>query len=202
MPAKQFKPWTYPEDAVHIALDLETASLEKSAAIVQLAAAVIPVGAMKGCYPTFDSRISLQSCEHVLLHVSKETMEWWNTQDPELRKKVFSGTTQIGDALLDFYDWTKSLAGTTGQIVLWGNGTEFDNVVLQNAWELFMEWPFHYRNAHHLRTLLTTVPLDVQERAHNRFLADNPGNVQHDALHDARYQAHMIYTGLIYHGLY
>lgn len=193
---KQFKPWTFPENAIHVALDLETASLDSNAAIVQLAAVTESA--------SFDRRISLASNEQAGRHISKETMEWWNTQDSELRRKVFSGTQHLNDALQDFHQWCIELVGASalGRVILWGNGTEFDNVILQNAWEHFAEWPFYYRNAHHLRTLLTTVPREVQERAHNRFMAHHPDNIQHDALHDARYQHAMVMTGLVYHGLY
>ena len=192
---KQFKPWTFPENAIHVALDLETASLDSNAAIVQLAAVTESA--------SFDRRISLVSNEQANRHISKETMEWWNTQDAELRRKVFGGTLGLYEALSEFHDWVVEISvGDLHRVILWGNGTEFDNVILQNAWEHFAEWPFHYRNAHHLRTLLTTVPREVQERAHNRFMAHHPDNIQHDALHDARYQHAMVMTGLVYHGLY
>lgn len=192
---KQFKPWTFPENAIHVALDLETASLDSNAAIVQLAAVTESA--------SFEHRISLASNEQAGRHISKETMEWWNTQDAELRREVFGGTLGLYEALSEFHDWAVEISvGDLNRVILWGNGTEFDNVILQNAWEHFAEWPFHYRNAHHLRTLLTTVPREVQERAHNRFMAHHPDNIQHDALHDARYQHAMVMTGLVYHGLY
>ena len=197
---KPFKPWAFPANAIHVALDLETASLDSNAAIVQLAAVTSRDHAMDH---EFNERIRLASNEVAGRHISKETMEWWNTQDSELRRRVFGGTADLAEVMAAFHSWAIEISGNElGRIVLWGNGTEFDNVILQNAFEQFATWPFHYRNAHHLRTLLTTVPRDVQETAHNRFMGANPGNVQHDALHDARYQHYMVVTGLTYHGLY
>lgn len=192
---KAFKPWAFPANAIHIALDLETASTASNAAIVQLAAVCD--------YGSFNELISLFSNEKIGRHISKETMEWWSTQDSVLRRRVFSGSAELGEVLGRFHTWAMHLSGgDLKRIVLWGNGTEFDNVILQNAFEQFATWPFHYRNAHHLRTLLSTVPLLVQESAHNHFMGNNPGNVQHDAIHDAGYQHAMVVAGLLYHGLY
>lgn len=198
---KQFKPWAFPTNAIHVALDLETASLDSNAAIVQLAA-VTEQGTDDSDWQ-FNSRISLASNERAGRHISKETMEWWDTQDSELRRTVFGGNVELADAMAGFEMWARGISGNDlNRVVLWGNGTEFDNVILQNAFEQFATWPFHYRNAQHLRTLMITVPQDIQERAHNLFMAANPDNIQHDALHDARYQHAMVAAGLIYHGLY
>jgi 3' exoribonuclease, RNase T-like len=195
---KPFKPWAFPANAIHVALDLETASLESNAAIVQLAAVC-----NNPSYQEFNIRISLVSNEIAGRHISKETMEWWDIQDSELRKKVFGGTDGLPEAMAAFHQWANEISMyQLDRIVLWGNGTEFDNVILQNAFEQFATWPFHYRNAHHLRTLLTTVPQHVQEYAHNLFIEHNPGNVQHDALHDARYQHAMVMAGLKHHGIH
>lgn len=195
MSAKPFKPWGFPANAIHVALDLETASLDSNAAIVQLAA-------VSG-EESFNVRISLVSNELADRHISRETMQWWDTQDRELRKRVFGGQTGLGDALIDFQTWARTVSeDNLERIVLWGNGTEFDNVILQNAYEQFATWPFNYRNNHHLRTLLATVPREIQEREHKYFIAENSDNIHHDAYHDAKYQHAMIMTGLTYHGLY
>jgi 3' exoribonuclease, RNase T-like len=198
---KPFKPWAFPANAIHVALDLEAASKDSNAAIVQLAA-VAQYGS-HGTYDEFNRSISLLSNETSGRHISKETMEWWDTQDKELRKKVFGGTQHLRDALEDFNNWAIDISGgELDRVVLWGNGTEFDNVILQNAFEHFATWPFHYRNNHHMRTLMITIPSYLQEMYHRRFSAENPDNIQHDALHDARYQHFMIKNALTYYGLY
>ena len=197
---KQFKPWAFPEDAIHVALDLETASLDSNAAIVQLAAVTSRDHAMDN---EFNERISLVSNETAGRHISKETMEWWNTQDSELRRHVFGGNMVLGEVMAMFHHWATEISdGDLSRIILWGNGTEFDNVILQNAFEQFATWPFHYRAAQHMRTLMMTVPPERQETWHIRFAAENPDNIQHDALCDARYQHYMIEQALLYNGLY
>jgi hypothetical protein len=196
---KPFRPWAFPANAIHVAIDLETASTNSNAAIVQLAACTSGVGSS----PEFNEYISLVSNERALRHISKETMEWWNTQNAALRRRVFSGTQELQDVLERFHGWAVQISeGQTERIVLWGNGTEFDNVILQNAFECFGSWPFSYRNNQHMRTLMLTLPADLQLQLHEKFTAANPNNVQHDAMWDARYQYHMIVHALRYRGLY
>jgi hypothetical protein len=196
---KPFKPWTFPSSAIHIAIDLETASTEPNAAIVQLAA-VCKVGPV---YHEFNEYISLLSNEQAKRDVSKETMEWWNTQDPALRSKVFGGKISLYEALNNFYAWAVELSGgEIGRVCLWGNGVDFDNVILKSAFELYATWPFNFRNNHHMRTLMAMVPLDVQESKHVHFLQNTSDHQAHDALSDARYQHAMIRAGLDYYGIH
>ena len=204
--SKPFKPWAFPADAIHISIDLETAATDPHAAIVQIGAA---------CYQhttghdittpevaSFNIHISLSHNEFHKRTVDKETMEWWDKQDRELCKRVFSGTAYLDTALASFVDWCATVSdGNLDRVVLWGNGCNFDNVILKDACEQFMSWPFNFRNDHHLRTLMALVPPDVQERAHERFIAP-PGTMPHDALYDALYQLNMIRTGLTYHGIH
>lgn len=197
MSTKQFRPWAFPPNAIHVSLDLETASTEPDAAIVQIGAASRN---SSGAAFLFNSYISLYDCERQGLHISKETMEWWDKQDPAVRKRVFGGEQSIKEAIEKFIAWCTQLAGgNLDRIVLWGNGCNFDNVILKNAVEIYQSWPFHYRNDHHLRTLMALIPPEVQERMHNQTL--DKGFKPHDALDDAVYQEHMIYKALVYHGI-
>lgn len=196
MTTRNFRPVQFPEDAIHIALDLETAGKVPGVPIVQLAAVVAGANGM------FNRYISLMSCEQAGLVPEKETMEWWNEQDPKLRSVVFSGTNNITETLQEFKQWCSDLAaGDLNRIVLWGNGVEFDNAILKHAWELFETWPFHYRNNHHLRTILAVTPQDLLENAHHEYMSRcGTEDAVHDGLHDAIYQADMLEVALQYHG--
>lgn len=195
--SKQFKPWVFPDNAIHVSVDLETASTANDAAIVQIGACCY----VNGTTHKFNTYVSLASCEAAGLDVSKETMEWWSQKDPELRKRVFSGTETIANAIDMFIDWCNLVSpDSSNQIVLWGNGCNFDNVILKSATEKHRSWPFHYRNDHHLRTMMALVPAEVQSRWHG-LITSSTKLTAHDALDDAIYQHGFIMKALKYHGI-
>ena len=186
----EFKPYTYPANAIHVSLDLETASLENNAAIVQIGACV--VGFPLAPIAPFNSHISLLSCERAGLEVSHSTMEWWDKQDPELRKKVFGGTTTIEQGINEFIGWCKKWSGgNLNRVVLWSKPAQFDLVVLKNATENFREWPFHYRNTGCAATAIRVLPTSIQEEIHKDAILVHRIR-PHDALSDAIYQAEFI----------
>lgn len=188
-----FKPYTYPAQAVHVSLDLETASLENNAAIVQIGACVVDPSLPD---VTFNSHISILSCERAGLEISRSTMKWWDKQDPELRKEVFGGTTPIEQGINEFIDWCKSLSGgDLNRIVLWSKPAQFDLVILKNAVENYREWPFHYRNTGCATTAIRILPHSLQADIHKEVTQTYKIR-PHDALSDAIYQAEFIATFL------
>lgn len=163
-------------------IDLETASTENNAAIVQLAAVEfgIPLSAPRR---HFNSYISLASCERVGMDVSVATMEWWNKQDPQLRARVFGGNEPIFDVLYKFADWVTAEFENCRNVELWGNGADFDCVILKNAYDsVGFGHPFDFRNHRCFRTLKSLAPPSL-----SRLFPVNP--VKHDALEDAKNQA-------------
>lgn len=193
----KFKPDEYRADAVHISLDLETASTDDNAAIVQIASVVVGSNYLTNA---FSERISLKDCEAHGCHVSVETMKWWNEQDTELRNRVFSGTKSLDQVTGEWIEWvSKQCGGKFESVYLWGNGADFDCTILRNAYEIFGKWPLDFRKHEHLRTLKRSVPIHHQEYAHNLFTNKYGSQAQpHDALWDAIYQAHIIEHGLGY----
>lgn len=185
----KFRPDQWPDNAIHVSLDLETAGIGSNSAIVQLAA--VTAGHQ------FNQYISLASCEAAGLEVSTETLQWWSKQDPELRARVFGGTDSLRDVMYSFVCWCSEVCDSDwDRLYLWGNGVEFDCSILINAIELYDKSPFNFRNMDHLRTLKRAVPLEVQEQAHESFMADCGKDFQpHDALGDAMYQYYQIKYG-------
>lgn len=181
---------------IHISIDLETASTASHAAIIQLAAATVVGGVRR----VFEEKITLASNEAAGRTVDKETMEWWNAQNPALRRKVFGGTAELKETLEAFTAWCTDISGgELDRIHLWGNGSEFDCVILRNAYEAFQEYPFNFRKHKDLRTILYLTPADVQEQAHKAFKQNYPDSEAHDALSDATYQLYKILAALKYH---
>lgn len=170
-------------EIIRVSLDLETMSLENNAGIVQIGACTIVDSAVEDCQ-VFNSYISPESSEKAGLHVDVGTMYWWNKQDEAIRKRVFSGTTSLGEALFNFTRWVDSLCqGKLENIRLYSKGGE-DIIWLKSAYyAATSNWPFHYRSPQNLRTLMDA--MDYAGLTVPQFLNDAP----HDALADAISQA-------------
>lgn len=193
----KFKPDEYRADAVHISIDLETASTDDNAAIVQIASVVVGSNYLTNA---FNERISLVSCEGHGCHVSPETMKWWSEQDPELRNRVFSGVKSLDQVTSEWIEWLGAQCeGDYDRVYLWGNGADFDCTILRNAYEIFEKWPLDFRKHDHLRTLKRSMPVDWQQLAHERFVQEfGLVAAPHNAIWDAIYQGFVIEHGLEY----
>lgn len=155
----------------HISLDLETLSTASDAAIIQ-------IGAVDVFNPhnTFAAYIDPLQAKG---HVSLETMQWWDTQDPDLRDRVMGGKETHVTALESFTNWCGELSQwNLSSIHLWANGADFDLPILRNAYERFTSYPFDFRKHRCYRTLLTLA-------SHTR----TPSALPHSALSDAMAQA-------------
>jgi len=109
--------------------------------------------------------------------VDDTTLAWWNKQDQAVREEAFSGTTGILDGLTQFCEFAHGCC-------LWGNGSDFDNVLILAGLEL-VEYPpsWFFYNHRCYRTVKSLWP---------KIKIDRTGS-HHNALDDARSQAlHLI----------
>lgn len=167
--------------AIHVMLDLETVSTESNAAIISIGACAF-AGRVPYSTETFHEKCSVASSEFMNLHVSKETMEWWDTQNPQIRADAFSGTAQLADVLQQFKEWCSHISdGELNNICIWGNGADFDPVILRNAYETRTDYPFDFRNHRCYRTVNALFGHLIPGPAHSEK--------RHDALADAIHQA-------------
>ena len=116
-------------------------------------------------------------------HVSTETVEWWSKQSEEARKVFHEPAVDLQQALLSFRKWVYENADGE-KIEMWGNGADFDCVILGNAYEAVgVEKPWSYGLNRCYRTLKNVVKLrpgfGIPERQ----------GIHHNALADAIYQA-------------
>lgn len=133
----------------HVMLDLETMSTAPNAAIVA-------IGAVCG-EETFYLTINLQSCVDYGLHIDANTVCWWLQQCAEARKDVATGTYALHHALEVFSSWLSELP--EGDTYIWGNGADFDNVILANAYKATgLDLPWSHRNNRCFRTLKAMYP--------------------------------------------
>lgn len=183
------------EKITHVVLDLETASIRNNAAVLSIGAVgfKFPAGSL-GVSKEFYSHLNLQDCVDKGLHKSSQTLEWWDAQHKDIKEEAFRGVVDGGSSLttlLDFCEWYTKLKNTSDSIRLWGNGAEFDPVVLRSCMEAFdVIVPWHYREVRCLRTILHLLPAELKRV--------QPPALKHHAMWDARHEALDLNTILIY----
>lgn len=110
-----------------------------------------------------------------------DTLRWWMDQNEAARlelKKAWESTDTVGAVLAKFSKWM----GNATEPEVWGNGADFDNVILEAAYrrlDVSPPWSPRKQNRCYktVRALCPQVP--CQERT----------GVHHHALHDAKTQA-------------
>jgi DNA polymerase III epsilon subunit-like protein len=167
------------EQELHVMLDLETLSSEPDATIISIgavafetASGISAIGGDTQFYEAVDPSSSRG-------HLDARTMQWWAKQSDQARAVLNAPARSQDRVLLSFAEFVfEAAAGRP--VNIWGNGADFDNVVLRNAFKReALEAPWSYRGNRCYRTLKSLAP-------HIAF--DNPG-VAHNALDDARAQA-------------
>lgn len=119
-----------------IMLDLETMGNGSNAAIIAIGAVkfdtvsrtVIDNPAHNG---TFYRVVCLESSAKSGGKMDSSTVLWWLEQSPEARAAIgIKKAPKIEEVLNDFAAWINNTSCTG----VWGNGSDFDNVILGNAY--------------------------------------------------------------------
>ena len=163
-----------------IMLDLETMDTGSNAAIVAIGAVVFD-RALNKIVHRFYTGVSLQSAIDVGCTVNGDTVMWWLKQKEAARNALlFGANLSLSSALHHFTEWLDNY--TNGNRRVWGNGSDFDNVILANAYKrckLLVPWQYKYNRCY--RTLCAEYPDIKFERPED--------SVYHHALDDAESQA-------------
>lgn len=176
-------------NATHYIIDLETMGKGSNAAIAAI-----------GCVEIIGGTISREIYRRVELSNSMaaggtadaDTIQWWLSQSAAARAEV--NGTQSAELLFNVLGELRVFM--TGmahahEILVWGNGATFDNVILSNAYAAYgMERPWAYWNDRDLRTLLALYP----EAKALPF-----EGTKHHALDDARHEAKQLILALQCH---
>lgn len=181
---------------INLMLDLESASLRKNAAIVQIGAVAV------------DDDLSMCVDDYLNLNIDpmqydgpfrgkfdiqlETTMDFWAEQAGDTRRGVWkfgereeTGAFILPAALLRFASYVRSFRhGAIGQnqeIRLWANHSSFDHCILAHAYDVCgLQVPWTYREEMDYATY-KRVREDIE-------LPDKPELGLHDALDDAIYQ--------------
>lgn len=157
----------------HLMIDLETMGNNSYSPILSIGAVYFDEKILgSGFYVNIDLEESLRRG----FKVDAGTIKWWMNQSKEA-KDALGVPKPIGleDALQKFTSFIRS------STILWGNGANFDNVILKNAYRVTgLPWRLGHRSNRCFRTLFNIFPT----------LTELPKvTVKHHAFEDAKWQA-------------
>lgn len=162
----------------NVMLDLETMGISANSAIVSIGA--VEFDKDMGILDRFYEIIDLQSCIDKGFDIDGKTVVWWMRQSEEVRKELFKyNPINIKEALQKFKDWLGY-----DNLQIWGNGADFDNTILTNAFRKFKvidPWKFTANRC--FRTLKSSFP-ELQNIKQVRC--------SHKAIDDAEWQANYL----------
>lgn len=161
---------------INVMVDLETLGTRPGCKVMAIGAAVFSPG---GVGDTFYRAIKREGQALALLE-DPDTLAWWAKQSKAAHDRLFGENVDnvpLPRALAEFTDW---LNGLGGEVLVWGNGADFDNPILSAAYSAYgkpQSWGnWNGRCYRTLKGLRPDIKLARQ-------------GVHHDALDDARSQA-------------
>lgn len=157
-------------------VDLETMSTDSDAAIIAIGAVKFSTAA--GITDTFYEVVDLKSSVAAGGAVSPDTILFWLRQEDAARAEFNKKGASLTNALHNFGFWM----GKNAEV--WGNGANFDNVILANAYKsIKVKTPWSFWQDRCYRTLASMYP-EIPKKQEG---------VLHVAVDDARSQAqHLI----------
>lgn len=167
----------------HVMIDLETLGTSAGCKILSIGACVF---GKTGVHEWFYTEIQRTMQYH--LREDQDTVLWWERQAPEVRNRLLlpnPGKPSLSAALRTFDDWLNSLGCLNDKagkldVKVWGNGADFDQPILQTAFEVTgRQLPWSFWNNRCYRTLKSFAPDEKLVRVGNH----------HNALDDAMSQA-------------
>jgi exodeoxyribonuclease VIII len=154
-----------------VMIDLETYSTEKNAIILTIGAVKFDRSfkedTIEKC-ETFYKRINIDSCKKVGLVDCKQTMQWWENQEDEVKYEALlnSDREELKNVLKQFTKWFGK------SIYIWGHGDDFDCVILEQAYKACnLKVPWKFWNTRDTRTLFDLANFDIKtvnvDKAHH-----------------------------------
>lgn len=177
-------------------IDLETMGLRPNAAIVSIG--VVKFQQLPGSQlditvqSTFHVSVSLKSCLDHGLTTDQSTVDWWSKQSAQARSSwQREDAPPLLEALTQLTQWMM-VGCSESQNVPWGNGADFDLVLLKSAYNsISADPPWRYYNQKCFRTVKSLFPVAEVPRQ----------GTHHNALDDAMYQTEVLRSIVRVHNL-
>ena len=166
--------------AINLSVDLETYGTRPDAAILSIGA--VPFDLTTGALgKLFYINVDLQNAIEEGGTVDDATVNWWKTQKAETFEALKVDAVPIRYALAAFTSYCDSL-GKKSEIFIWGNGADFDNVILTSAYRnVNMPIPWGKYNNRCYRTVKSMYPTIkiVREGTYHNALDDAVSQAKH-----------------------
>jgi hypothetical protein len=166
-------------------VDIETLASRHDAMVLSIGAVKIdPVKMELG--ETFYAVLPLKEQQRAGRYIDERTVRWWAMQTYDAQQVLRDKQTPYADLRNTLHAFNRYYGDSTG---LWGNGVDFDNVILRHLFEQFDVDPaWSYRHNRCFRTMRALWPTRLEREG-----------VHHNALDDAIYQAKCLLAMPAYH---
>jgi len=163
-----------------VMIDIETASIKYNACILSIGIVAFNLYSPSDNTDSLELLIDKKSCDDLNLHTCENTMKWWSTQKPEVRRRAFEDGPRLNikEALIKLNDFCKKYKCKR----YWSQGINFDYIVLENAYtQLNMNPTWKFWQLRDSRTI-------------QHMLSDTPNKPEdaHDAISDCKHQIKVI----------
>lgn len=161
----------------NVMIDLETMGNVSDSAIIS-------IGAVKfggtGINEEFYVNVELDSCMRSGLTVNADTIMWWMGQSDQARAAFKKGNVRLFQALTDLSKFIGS--SEKAKVKVWGNGSDFDNVILANAYRsvnLDLPWKFYNNRCYRtMKGMFSGIAMD-RSGTHHNALDDAKSQAEH-----------------------
>lgn len=161
----------------NVMIDLETMGNRPRSAVVAIGAVFFD---KTGLGPEFYVRVDLASCVKAGLRLDTSTVLWWLAQEDAARRELHDEKLERLELREAMGQLTDFLTGHSVEFSIWGNGSDFDNVLTVDAYEAVgLEAPWRFWSHRCYRTLKALRPDMRVPRT----------GTHHNALDDAKSQA-------------
>lgn len=159
-------------------IDIETLAVCPTAAIISIGGVKYDIET-KTMTDEFYVNINAHDCKKHGLVISSETVEWWKSQNPEVRQTLMKDQHTLKDAMTLFYDWVDPNSSLSCY------GMSFDVPIIQNALLTvgYKKMPWNYRKLRCARTIGELYGVHPK----------NDISKHHNALEDAKAQVRMLF---------
>ena len=170
-------------------VDLEAMGLRPTSAILSIGVVLFD---QTKIIDKFYTPVSLTSCIEHGLTTDKSTEDWWAKQSDMARRAWDTpDAPPLPVALKMMNDWMLTKGGTK-ENCLWGNGSDFDNVLLVNAFNAIgADPPWMFWNHHCFRTMKNVFQIQPSARV----------GTYHNALDDAVTQVNWLHRIIDRYGI-
>ena len=161
-------------------VDVETLGTQPDAVILSIGAVAFDHNKIVNNHFYMD--VDPNSCVEYGLTIDANTVKWWLGQSDEARKAITEAKNPetLYTVLLRLSDYMLEFTHSPKDVIVWGNGATFDNVILASAYSnVGLPKPWGYRGDRCYRTVKASFP-DIP------FVRTG---CAHHALDDARSQA-------------